>query len=209
MDCRKTSHWIYGKARRMMGETGDMDLRVLHLPKRVAFTPDEFRRRLQCVRDAAAARELDLLVLHSPEDIYYLSGYQSVGFSLAYHALVVPLESDPCLIIRFGERSNASSRSWLEHVETYRDTEDPFETLTQVLQRSGARRVGVEPATRFLTRAVFDRLARAGSPRPFREGSGICEELRAIKSGEELAYVEAAARVSGAAVLAGIEAIDE
>jgi len=44
------------------------------------FSPGEFERRLQAIRAGAAARRLDGLVLNSPENLYYLSGYHRLGY---------------------------------------------------------------------------------------------------------------------------------
>lgn len=176
-------------------------------PQQLPFSLQEFERRLQIVREAADARGLDTLVVHSAEDIYYLTGYQSLGFALTYHALVVPLASTPCFVIRYGERSNVWARSWLQELHTYGDSDDPFETLCSVLRRSRPRRIGVEPSSRFLTPSAFARLAQAMDGMPLVECADIVEEVRAVKSAEEVAYLEAAARVSAAGAHAGIEAI--
>lgn len=175
-------------------------------PTRPPFSRGEFERRLRRVREAAAARRLEALVINRPENIYYLTGYQTLGYFM-YQALVVPLESDPCFVLRYGERSNVWGRSWLQTLELYRDTEEPAVATKAVLERVGARRIGVETNSWFLTPALYQRLVAAMPGAAFEDCTGLVEQQRAVKSAEELAYVRAAAKVSSAAVRAGIEAV--
>ena len=46
----------------------------------VAFTREEYRRRLDLVRSRMAAAGLDLLYVTNPDHICYLSGYQAEWF---------------------------------------------------------------------------------------------------------------------------------
>ncbi len=78
--------------------------------RRLPFTESEFERRLFRVRQAAEARGLDALVINRPENIYYFTGYHSLGY-FAYQVLIVPVESEPWLVVRYGERSNVWGRS--------------------------------------------------------------------------------------------------
>jgi Xaa-Pro dipeptidase len=171
--------------------------------RRLPFTESEFERRLFRVRQAAETRGLDALVINRPENIYYLTGYHSLGY-FAYQVLIVPVESEPWLVVRYGERSNVWGRSWLQRMECYRDTDDPIEVTRRTLSRVKVRRIGVEMTSWFLTPALCARLVAAVSPNPVEDCSGLVERERAVKSAEELYYVRAAARVSSVAVEAGI-----
>ena len=181
---------------------------------RLAFDLAEFQRRLRAVRDLAVKRGFDVLVLQGPEDIYYVSGFQTLGF-FAYHALVVPVGSDPCLVVRYGDRAHVWARSWIQEMEAYRDTEDPIAVTGHVLERSRGGRVGVDTGSdkylrpTFLTPSAFQRLVAGVPGATFEECPGVVERLRAIKSPAEIAYVEAAARVASSAVAAGLETVRE
>lgn len=176
------------------------------IEERLPFSRGEFGRRLATVRNEASRRGLDALVLTTPENIYYVSGFQTLG-NFSYQALVVPVAADPCFVIRYAERPNVLGRSWLKEMELYRDTDDPVPVTTAVIARANARRVGLEMKSWFMPVDTWRRLAVAGPNTMFEDCSGLLESLRVTKSDEELVYVEAAARVSSAAVRAGIEAV--
>ena len=55
-----------------------------------AFTTGEFKGRLQKVQAAMNERGLDLLLLHSPENICNITGFQTSGY-FAYQVLCVPV----------------------------------------------------------------------------------------------------------------------
>ena len=74
------------------------------------FSAAEFERRLRAVRASARARGWEAVVLNAPENLYYLSGYQSLGY-FAYQVLVVPVDTPPCFVVRYGERGNV----WVAH----------------------------------------------------------------------------------------------
>ncbi|TIO50808.1 MAG: aminopeptidase P family protein, partial [Mesorhizobium sp.] len=58
------------------------------IQKDLAFPIVEFQRRLKAVRQEMAERRLDLLVVSTPENIYYLSGYHTVGYYSSQFLLV-------------------------------------------------------------------------------------------------------------------------
>ena len=66
-------------------------------PRTQLFTSEEYGSRIRKTRELMDQNELDVLVIHSPENIYYLSGYQTPGYYW-YQALILPLNSDPVFI---------------------------------------------------------------------------------------------------------------
>ena len=46
-------------------------------PRTQLFTSEEYESRLRKTREFMAQNQIDVLVIHSPENIYYLSGYQT------------------------------------------------------------------------------------------------------------------------------------
>ena len=71
-----------------------------------------------------AAGEIDVLLLASPENLYYVSGYQTFGFH-NYQLLGVPLEGKPFLILRNLESYLAQRYAWIDDVIVWDDTDDP------------------------------------------------------------------------------------
>ena len=59
-------------------------------PRTQIFASGEYESRIRKVREGMEINGLDVLVIHSPENIYYLSGYQTPGYYW-YQALILPL----------------------------------------------------------------------------------------------------------------------
>jgi len=59
------------------------------IAKDLVFPAEEFHARLGHVQNAMQQQGVDLLLLHGPDNIYYLSGMDSIGY-YQYHLLVVP-----------------------------------------------------------------------------------------------------------------------
>src|SRR5215813_6342530 len=117
-----------------------------------AFTTDEFKGRVARVQAAMAAKGFDVLLLHSPENIYYLTGYQTSGY-FAYQMLAVPPDGAPVLLVRYLERGNVHEYSWLDSYETWREGDDAVERSVAVIASLGAEdaRIGIEKSGWFLT----------------------------------------------------------
>ena len=69
----------------------------MHPPRIQLFPAEEYDRRLQCVREGMVRSELDVLLVHRPENIFYLTGYQTPGYYW-HQVLVLPLDSEPVFI---------------------------------------------------------------------------------------------------------------
>ncbi|MBZ9910420.1 MULTISPECIES: M24 family metallopeptidase [Mesorhizobium] len=176
------------------------------------FPAEEYRARVQRTQEEMVKHDLPVLLLHQPENIYYLSGLHGVGY-FSYHALAVPGSGDPVLILRDVEVPAAQSTSWVKSHATYSDVADPLaawlDTARRALEGLGSAegRVGVDDHSWFLTperRTVLQRVLCDASvvaePR-------IVDHLRLIKSPREIDYLRGASRLVEAGMHAGIEAI--
>ena len=96
----------------------------MQIQKRLAFSVAEYEGRMQRARQEMARRGLDVLLVHTPENICYLSGYQTPGYYM-YQVLVLPLVKPPLLITRLIEQTNVFGFSWFENSVAYVDGQDP------------------------------------------------------------------------------------
>lgn len=48
--------------------------------KRMPFAEEEFKLRLAKVQEEVKARGLDMMLVHTPENIFYLTGHHSAGY---------------------------------------------------------------------------------------------------------------------------------
>jgi Xaa-Pro dipeptidase len=176
-------------------------------PTYPSFTLDEYRARLSALRKRMAAHGLDALVLHTPENICYISGYQTPGYYW-YMALIVPLEREPVLIPPPHEESLVRAYSWVDDYRLFRDTTDWAAATRDTLESLGLgkARIGLEHKSWFLTADIYLRLKALMPGALFSDGSGLVEEGRMVKSPAEIACIRRAAKAAEAGMAAGIEA---
>jgi Xaa-Pro dipeptidase len=172
------------------------------------FETEEFRSRLARVHARMADLSLDALVIHSPENMYYLAGYETAGY-YRYLCLIVPTGSEPLLVTRVTEDADARAHAWFGRTTTYTDFDDPVEFTALALRQMGlgTARLGVEKMSWFLTVARFEQLQALLPAARFTDGSGIVESCRAVKSEQEVAYIRQAARAAELGMAAGLGAI--
>src|SRR5690625_7701463 len=102
----------------------------------MTFPFEEYRNRIDALRRRMAERLLDAVVITDPENLMYLTDYQTTGYSF-FQALVVPLDSEPFMITRQMEESNVIERTWVELTRPYPDTGDAIQQLVASLREFG------------------------------------------------------------------------
>lgn len=178
------------------------------IPKQLAFSISEYEDRLHRVRQQMQARQIDVLLVHSPENILYLSGYQTPGYYM-YHCLVVPLDADPVLVMRRGEIGHFEWLCYLSKQVPYVDVDDPaLVTARTVRQLKGSTsRVGMERKCWFLVPDNYDKIRAALGEIAVVDADGLVEACRLIKSPQEISYIRQAARAAEKGLQAGIDAV--
>ncbi|HEY4348852.1 MAG TPA: aminopeptidase P family N-terminal domain-containing protein [Gaiellaceae bacterium] len=93
-------------------------------PAELAFSAEEFEGRLTAVREGMERRGTEVLLLSTPENVTYLTGYETIGYS-SYLCLVVSLDREPVLVVREMELDVARGTTWLQDFATVTDGQDP------------------------------------------------------------------------------------
>ena len=171
------------------------------------FSLDEYQQRLDALRQRMEKQGVDVLLVTSPENLYYLSGYQTPGYYW-YQTLLVPLERDPVFIVRLNENSNVGPLSWVEESRPYEDHDDWIALTRDALADLGLdkKRIGLDYDSFFLRTRDEKRLTAALSEATFVDGAGLVEQGRVVKSAQEIEYIRHAAKAAEAGLKAGIEA---
>jgi Xaa-Pro dipeptidase len=170
------------------------------------FPPAEFNARMDKVREAMSRQGIDALLLASPENIYYLLGLNHQGY-FSFTLVVLPLDGNPVLVARAMEHATLRAQvPSCEHVG-YDEDDDPAEVVAAVIRRCTARSatLGAERAAMFFPVGVWERIHELLGDRSWTDGSGIVENVRAVKSAREITYIRRAAEISDSAVRAGVE----
>ena len=172
----------------------------------MTFPPEEYVRRLEGLRERMRSRRLDAVVISDPENIMYLTDYQTTGYSF-FQALVVPLDGDCFMVTRNMEESNVHARTWVEKTRPYADNGDAIQRLIEALREAGLYNstVGYERNSYFLPAYQQDRFHSAYTGGRLLDCFGIVEEGRVCKSKHEIEIMKKAARATEAGMKAGIE----
>jgi Xaa-Pro dipeptidase len=174
----------------------------------LAFPREEYDRRLTAVRKGMASRGVEGLLLFAPTNLFYLTGYNTIGYA-NYQCLLVTAESDPVLILRLLERPVGEATTWLNTIFTYEDHEDPATAVRRAVEKADllSKRIAAERTSPLLSVKGYWHLEEVIGTK-LADGSGIVEDARVIKSPLELQYVRTAARTTEAGMKAAYKAIE-
>ena len=163
----------------------------------IHFSPEEMAERRR--RAAASIRDagLDALLCFKQESMYWLTGYDSFGFSL-FQCLIVDAGGGVTLLTRLPDLRQARHTSNIEDIRIWKDTEgmNPARDLRVLLDelRLGSARLGVELDSYGL-KAHHWRLMEAelAGRCSLTDASTLIDRLRAVKSPKEIEYARRAA----------------
>ena len=108
---------------------------MLKINKALAFSVEEYRGRLDRIRKGMVEKGLDTLALSTPENICYVTGFQTSGYYYP-QTVVVTLDQDPIIVIRAFEAKNVDAYSWLDTSRrtTFGDSDRPMDVVASKLR---------------------------------------------------------------------------
>lgn len=176
----------------------------------MTFPLVEYERRLNELQVRMRERLLDAVIISDPENIMYLTDYQTTGYSW-FQALIVPLDGEPVMTTREMEESNVIARTWVEKTRPYSDTGDAMQMLNEILKEMGCDggTVGYERNSYFFPAYFQDKIHGLFKKGRLQDCFGIVEEGRTCKSPDEIEIMRRAAHATEAGMVAGIEAVRE
>jgi len=174
----------------------------------LVFPMEEYERRLANLRRQMDERKLEVFITTTPENICYLTGFESPGHYY-FKALIVPREGEPVAVPRRLEDSGYEALSWIDIRRPFDDSQDPILKLSATLVEFGwhYKRIGYEKNCWFFTAAQQDRPFATCSQATFVDCTGLVEASRLIKSEHEIELMRQAARATEAGMQAGIAAV--
>lgn len=167
-----------------------------------AISHEEHRARYARLQGRMEARGLDAFLCWTPENIYYLTGFHTLGYYFP-QCLVVPAAGDPTLVVRDLETPNVEALTWLTAYRGYRDHEDAVAAVAGAVARA-ARRIGIESESSSLSPARYSRLTAALEERAV-PTTGLVEEDRVVKSPAEIDLIRRSARFTEAGLTAAFD----
>ncbi|MBT6119047.1 MAG: aminopeptidase P family protein [Rhodospirillaceae bacterium] len=175
------------------------------------FARAEYLDRLARTRAAMEKGGIDLMLVFSPENILWLTGYQAKGI-FSFQVVMLPLAGDVRLVTRAVDAGNASCMpddAVIDDYEIYGDTAPPVAVVADLVRSgyAGARRLGVEKINPFLGVARFDALTAALDGHEFVDASLLIDRVRLVKSRAEIECFRKSAAITDAAMLDTIAAV--
>ena len=166
----------------------------------VHFSPTEMQGRKERAAAAIAASELDALLMFKQESMYWLTGYDTFGFSM-FQCLVMRADGHIALLTRAPDRATAMYTSDIDDIRIWADVEgmNPAMDLRAMLADLGleSSRVGIELDSYGLKASNWQMLeAELDGFLSWTDASSLIQELRRTKSEQELQYVRRAAELA-------------
>ena len=174
------------------------------------FPKKELEQRLLNVRSELVSSNLDGIVITVPENIYYLTELDHLGF-FACHLLVVPREGDMILVCRAMEKITFENQVKNALFFGHADHEDPADYIVSALSELKLlnSKIGIESKSLFLTSRLAESIKSKTPNVHWQDASNLVSGLRIIKSPLEIDFVRKAAKATDAGMLAAINSIKD
>ena len=179
------------------------------------FERDEYLERVGRAKRAMQARGLDVLLVASPANQFWLTGYDGWSFYTPQMVVVSLDREEPVWIGRKMDAVGAKFTAFLapENVVPYpdyyvgSDSHHPLDFVADFLVENGLDKghVGVETDDYYYT-AKWDHILRARLPNAtFHDAFLLVNRCRMVKSQQELVYMRQAGQIAAAAQQAAYE----
>ena len=173
------------------------------------FSDAEMERRLAATRQAMAGRGVDIALLSSPENIFYLTGLDHWGY-FAPHVLIVPATGDMTLITR--QMEQVAIRNMVRNAEFsgHSDSESAADVLLRHMAgKTAGKVVGIEELSSGLAYGMGAQIKAGLEVGAWQDITGMVDHLRLVKSAEEQGFMRRAAKAADAGTQAAIAAVHD
>ena len=149
------------------------------------FDRAEYASRLRRTRAAMRDAGLDALLVFHQEHMFYLAGYDQIGYWV-YQVLIVPAADEPMTaVVRKVDELLVRDGGIVEDVRVWLDdtTRDPAQQTADVLAERGllrGKRLGIERKSHALVPYYYDLLRAALAGAELVDASDLVTELRVV-----------------------------
>ena len=172
------------------------------------FPATEYRLRIARLQAGMAAQGLDALLLTTPADVFYTTGFLTRFWESPARPwfVVIPQAGDPVAVIP-SIGADLMGRTWLRDIRTW-DAPDPrddgigllAETLAGVTPATGRIGLPMGPETHLrMPLADYADLRARLTPRRFEDATACVQRVREIKSEAEIANIREASAIAARA----------
>jgi Xaa-Pro dipeptidase len=174
------------------------------------FPVADYKARLARIEQEMDRRNIDVLMINNLENIYYLSGYRTIGY-YSFMALFVVRGAAPIQMTRFIEKSALQGSSWISEADTefYPDTEPYLDAVVRVFKERGwdTRTIGIDKTAWYLTIDDFEKLQKRMPQAKWTDTSMVVDTIRLIKSPAEQVYSRKAGKAASEGMRSALAAL--
>jgi len=169
-----------------------------------AFPKDELQARQQALLRAMDGAGLDAMLITSPGEIFWLTGYST--FEVSVHTALLFAPDRLVIQVPSIETGPAVACTHVDDIRGYRweSVDDVVAPLADAM--AGLRRLGLDPWQASLRPGILDRLRTARPELEIVDSAGLIPGLRIVKSPAEIACLEESARMTEAGMRAALAA---
>jgi Xaa-Pro dipeptidase len=180
---------------------------------------DRYRQRVSQIQTALTSRGFAASIIIKPEHVRYVSGFWGYSTRPEYlasrrlTAVVLPAKGEATLIVPKVEREWAQRRTWFSDVRHHVEWSQPNEIfggmalLEGVLIEKGLKRGRVGLELGFISARLFKQFCDTLESITFEDVTGVVEEMRMIKSPEEIEILRTGGRMAVLEYVAEVNAI--
>ena len=178
---------------------------------------DVFNLRISRIQSRIKEEGLDAIIVCSPQNVYYLSGFNPIVFSKP-NAVIIPLRGDAILITHSIRFNHANKEAFLTKIKLFgkwgkygegapQDFFTAIKITLQELSLSSKARIGIEFSS--LTYSFFLKFKLNLHNVEFLNIDNIIRNERIIKDEIELEFIKDAACIADAGMEVAIDAVRE
>ncbi len=184
---------------------------------RQPFSKSEYRQRLSETQRRMKMSGLDVLLITDPANMFYLSGYDAYSFYVPQILIVTPEQDQPIWVGRDQDYTCAAKTTWLDndnivvYSDEYVDSDKhPMSFVADILSESDKAdsTIGVEMNAYYFSAYAYHELSKSVPDATLTDATKFVNQVRMIKSDDEVAYHRQAAKISEQAMRRGIDAIE-
>lgn len=165
-------------------------------------------KQLTLLQNWLQENDVDAVFINDPDNVAYFSSYHSEPHERIL-ALLVFKQAAPFLFVPALEKEDVLSSQWSYDVVSYLDHENPWAVIQQTIMQRVNHLSALAIEKDFLTVAKFDQLNLALSLSTVTDASPLIQQMKVIKTAEEIQKMIEAGKWADKALEIGFNAIAE
>ena len=184
----------------------------------MSFTNQEFKTRLNNVKNSMQKKGIDLLISHDTANMYYLTGYDAWSFYYAQCVLVHADLDEPLCFVRAQDVGGAFIKTYLkkENIIIYNENyihkwpKHPYDYLVQIIKERKWDKlsIGLEMDSHYFTAFCYEKIKNGLPNAKIKDSERLVNWVRLVKSEAEINYMKSAALITEKAMHTAMNVIN-